>query len=92
MDIQHVSNPDGKIQPRSFWCVTGRALKAGTDKPVGIALTFDNKDLAIRCFKAWNLTAAIKSVKIKKTECDWEDFTPSSKADLDLWEKIQNNE
>lgn len=92
MTEQHIPNPDGKIAPRSFWLVTGRALQAGTDKPTGIALTFDNKDLAIRCFKSWNLVGAIKNVKIKKTEVNWEEFVPTSKADKDLWEKIANND
>lgn len=88
-DIQHVPNPDGAIAPRSFWLVTGKALVAGTTKPTSIALTFDKKDLAIRCYKSWNLVGAVSKVKIKKTDVNWEEFEPTTKADLDLWKKIE---
>lgn len=92
MTEQHIPNPDGKIAPRSFWLVTGRALQSGTTKPVGVALTFDNKDLAIRCYKGWNLVAGMTNVKIKKSDVNWEEFVPTTKADLDLWDKVSKKD
>lgn len=90
MESQHIPNVDGKIAPRSFWLVKARALVAGTDKPTGIAMTFDNKDAAIRCYKTWALTAAFKQVKLMKSDVAWEEFVPQSKADKDLFEKAAN--
>lgn len=87
---QHITNPDGKVAPRNFWLVKARAFVAGTDKPTGIAMTFDNKDAAIRCYKVWALTAAFKQVKLMKSDVAWEEFTPTSKADKDLFEKVEN--
>lgn len=87
---QHITNVDGKVAPRAFWLVKGRALQAGTDKPAGVAMTFDSKDAAIRCAKIWSLHAAFKNVKVMKSEVNWEEFVPTSKADKDLFEKMGN--
>lgn len=89
MEIQHITNPDGKVAPRNFWLVKARALRSGADKPVGVAMTFDNKDAAIRCAKIWALHAAFKNVKVMKTDVNWEEFDPTSKVDKELFEKIE---
>ena len=88
METIHITNPDGKIKPRNFWLVQGKAHSTETEKPVSIAMTFDNKDAAVRCAGQWALRAGIKKVTLLKGEVEWSPFEPTSKADIDLFNKI----
>lgn len=89
MESIHITNPDGKINPRNFWLVKGKAKQVETEKPVSIACTFDNKDAAIRCAKQWALHAAISKVEVLRGDVEWSKFEPTAKADIDLFKKIQ---